>query len=61
MEGASLKFGAMAGTLMACPEGEALERAYQQMLGRVDGFRLSDEGLALLAGSDVVATFRAQD
>ena len=46
---------------MACPEGEELERAYHQMLGRVDAFRLTDEGLALLAGGEVVATFRARD
>jgi putative lipoprotein len=61
MNGSALKFGAIAGTLMACPEGEELERAYHQMLGRVDAFRLTDEGLALLAGGEVVATFRARD
>ena len=64
-EGASehaspLSFGNLAGTMMACMEGDELERSYLQMLGRVDGFRLQGDTLSLLAGPEVLATFRAQ-
>ena len=55
-----LAFGQMAGTMMACQEGDELERAYLQMLAQVDGFRLEGEVLSLLRGPDVLATFRAQ-
>lgn len=64
-EGASehaspLSFGNLAGTMMACVEGGELEQSYLQTLARVDGFRLQGETLSLLAGPEVLATFRAQ-
>jgi heat shock protein HslJ len=49
----------MAGTMMACPDGGELERNYLQVLGRVNAFRLEGDTLSLLAGPEVVATFRA--
>ncbi|MEH6583252.1 MAG: YbaY family lipoprotein [Halioglobus sp.] len=57
-EGSPLGFGLMAGTLMACPEGGDLERTYMQMLGLVSSFRLQGETLSLLAGGDVVASYK---
>jgi heat shock protein HslJ len=47
----------MAGTLMACPDGEETERRYLQALGRVDAYRMEGDKLALLIGADVVATY----
>jgi putative lipoprotein len=58
--GAPLGFGQMASTMMACPEGDELEQAYLQMLGRVDAFRLEGSTLSLLQGPEVLATLRAQ-
>jgi len=42
---------------MACAGGDEAERAYLQMLGGVDGYRMQGSTLELLQGSDVVATF----
>ena len=58
-QGAALRFLPMAGTLMACPEGAELERAFLQMLSSVDAFRLAGEELVLLNGYQPVARFRA--
>ncbi|TXS93969.1 META domain-containing protein [Parahaliea maris] len=56
--GAALRFGPLAGTLMACPEGTGLERRFLDALGAVDNFRLTDSGhLQLAAGGNVVAEF----
>ena len=55
--GSPLKFGPLAGTMMACAEGGELEQAYLQALGRVDAFRLQGDTLSLLSGPDVLATF----
>jgi putative lipoprotein len=57
--GSPLKLGPMAGTLMACPDGGELERDYLQALGRVNAFRLEGDTLSLLAGPEVLASFRA--
>ena len=57
-QGSALGFGPMAGTMMACAEGGELERAYLQMLGQVTAYRLQGEELSLLAGAEVVATYR---
>ena len=58
--GGALAFKPMAGTLMACQEGAELEREYLQMLGAVTAFTLEGDRLSLLAGPEVVATFRAE-
>lgn len=55
--GTPIRFGPMAGTLMACPDGEETERRYLQALGRVDAYRMEGDKLALLVGADVVATY----
>ena len=57
-QGSALTFGPMAGTMMACAEGAELERAYLQMLGQVTAYRLQGDTLSLLAGAEVVATYR---
>ena len=57
--GGSLAFGMMMGTLMACESIGDLEQRYLGMLGSVTGYRLAGDRLDLLAGSDVVASFRA--
>ena len=56
--GTPLKFGPLAGTMMACAEGDVAERAYLQTLGGVDAYRMRGSTLALLKGSEVVATFK---
>lgn len=56
--GTPIKFGPMAGTLMACPDGAEAERQYLQALGRVDNYRMDGDTLTLMAGSEVVATFK---
>ncbi|MEH6590373.1 MAG: YbaY family lipoprotein [Halioglobus sp.] len=57
--GSPLGFGMMAGTMMACAEVGDLERAYLGVLESVTSYRLESGTLSLLAGSEVVATFRA--
>jgi heat shock protein HslJ len=49
----------MAGTMMACADGDDLEQRYMRMLSGVTAFRLEGETLSLLAGPEVVATFRS--
>jgi putative lipoprotein len=57
--GSPLRLGPIAGTRMACPDGAELERGYLQALGRVTGFRKEGDTLSLLAGPEVLATFKA--
>ncbi len=47
LAGDSLRFGAMALTKMACPDGEALERVMMGLLPRVQAYALSDTALTL--------------
>jgi putative lipoprotein len=56
--GTPLKFGPMASTLRACADGDQAERDYLKMLGAVDAYRMQGDSLALLQGSQVVATFK---
>ena len=58
-QGSPLKFGPLAGTMMACVDGAELEHRYLQLLGRVTAFQLDGNTLSLLAGPEVVATFKA--
>lgn len=58
VHGTPIKFGPLAGTMMACPEGEDVERRYLAVLGRVDAYRMDGDSLFLLAGDKVVATYR---
>ncbi len=55
--GSPLSFGPLAGTMMACAEGDELERRYLAVLGVVSAYRLEEQTLSLLAGDQVVATF----
>ena len=57
--GSGLQFGLMASTMMACAEIGDLELNYLQMLGKVNAYRLAGNTLTLLAGSEVLATYRA--
>ncbi|MHB1193903.1 MAG: META domain-containing protein [Longimicrobiales bacterium] len=60
LEGASLTFGDLAITRASCalPAAE-VELAYLRTLGRVGGYRLTGDGLDLLAEEGVVARFRS--
>ena len=58
--GSPLSFGQLAGTLMACAEGDALERDYLQALSQVNAFRIVDGQLQLLQNDQVLATFNAR-
>ena len=58
--GSPLSFGPLAGTMMACAEGGDLEQGYLQALARVDAFRIEDGTLSLLAGSDVLVTYKVR-
>ncbi len=55
--GTAIKFGPMAGTMMACAEGGELEQRYLQVLGRVDAYRMEGETLAFMSDGDTIATF----
>ena len=57
LDGASLRFGAMAMTRMACDRGMDLEQQYAGVLDRVTGYELAGSELRLLEGSTVVARF----
>ncbi|TGD75786.1 META domain-containing protein [Mangrovimicrobium sediminis] len=56
--GTPLKFGPLAATRRACVDGGELEQRFLALLDRVDAYRMSGEELSLLAGEEVVATFR---
>jgi uncharacterized lipoprotein YbaY/heat shock protein HslJ len=58
--GNALKFGGMAGTMMAC-DAAAMdrERKFHQALGAVTAFRIEGAQLSLLAGARPVARFSA--
>ncbi|QFU77458.1 META domain-containing protein [Halioglobus maricola] len=56
--GTPIVFGNLAGTMMACADGGELEQRYLKTLGSVDAYRMEGDNLALLSGSEVVATFK---
>jgi len=45
---------------MACADGDELERSYLKILGLVTGYRIEGHSLSLLAGPEVLATYRPQ-
>jgi heat shock protein HslJ len=60
LEGDRLTFRQMAGTLMACPVGMDVERAFLDVLPKVTGARVRQQHLELLgADGSVVARFEA--
>jgi putative lipoprotein len=55
----SLDLGPMAGTRMACAQGQGdIEIKYLEMLNIVTGFQVQEGTLSLLAGEKVIATFK---
>ena len=60
LKGEKLKFGALAGTMMAGPpEQMAVETAFHDALGKVSHWRISKGALDLLAGEKVLLHFTA--
>ena len=55
----SLRFGLLASTMMACPEGMDAERDYHAALGEVDAYRIEGERLYLLGQGVEIAVYRA--
>jgi heat shock protein HslJ len=51
LEGDRLKFGQLAGTMMACLQGMELEQAFHKALGNVAGWRITDQRLQLVDAS----------
>jgi heat shock protein HslJ len=61
LEGSSLRFGPLAGTMMACANGMDAEKAYLEALARVAGWRIRGVHLELLdAGGAVLARFESR-
>jgi len=59
--GSKLTFSQMAGTMMACPEGMDVERAFHAALGKVATWRIDGETLELFdAGGVSVAEFESR-
>lgn len=56
---ATLTFGPLVSTKMACPDAMELETRFLAALAETDGYRVQDEFLQLLDAGDVVARFRA--
>ena len=54
LTGESLRFGQMAGTMMACSDqAMAVERSFHEVMGQIDHFDISDEGDLVLTAGDV--------
>jgi copper homeostasis protein (lipoprotein) len=62
LNGEQLKFGQMAGTMMACPEGMETEQAFFKSLEQVTRWKITGQSLELF-GSDgkVLAQFKARE
>ncbi len=61
LDGNTLRFGLMAGTMMACPDSMETEKEFVETLPRVTGWRIADAHLELLdAGGAVLARFEAR-
>jgi heat shock protein HslJ len=62
LNGEQLKFGPMAGTRMACPEGMDTEQAFLQSLERVSKWKITGQSLELFdSAGKVLAQFKAQE
>jgi copper homeostasis protein (lipoprotein) len=58
LNGEQLKFGQMAGTMMACPEGMDTEQAFLKSLGQVSKWKITGQNLELFdANGKVLAHF----
>lgn len=58
LDGATLTFGPLISTQMACPDVMATEAAFSQALAEVRGWRLHGAELELVVGDTVLATLR---
>ena len=58
--GSPLTLGPLAGTMMACMEGDDLERDYLKVLASTTAFRIEGTTLLLMNAEEVVASFSAQ-
>ena len=58
--GSPLAFSKMASTMMACAEEGELDHSYLQILGLVTGYSIEGHSLSLMAGPEVLATYRPQ-
>jgi heat shock protein HslJ len=58
LDGATLRLGPAMSTKKYCAETASVEAAFNEMLGKVDGFRYADGKLTLLAGAQVLAVFQ---
>lgn len=62
LSGEQLKFGPMAGTRMACPEGMDTEQAFLKSLGQVSKWKITGQNLELFdADGKVLAKFKARE
>ena len=60
LDGDRLRFGRMASTMMACPNGMEQEQRFLQSLEKVERFRVSDGRLEVLdASGALIAQFEA--
>lgn len=60
VSGASLKFGPLAGTRMACVEGMELEQRYLALLAQTDRYRIEGDALVLLKGERALLAYTLQ-
>ena len=61
LHGEQLAFGQMAGTMMACPEGNDTEQAFLEALGQVSKWKIVGQHLELFdAAGNLVARFEAR-
>ena len=58
--GNPLTLGPLAGTMMACMEGDDVERDYLKVLASTTAFRIEGNTLLLMNAEEVVASFSAQ-
>jgi copper homeostasis protein (lipoprotein) len=62
LNGEQLKFGPMAGTRMACPEGMDTEQAFLQSLERVSKWKITGQSLELFdSDGKVLAKFKVRE
>jgi heat shock protein HslJ len=62
LHGKQLKFGQMAGTMMACPEGMDTEQAFLKSLGQVTRWKITGQSLELFdSDGKVLAKFKARE
>jgi putative lipoprotein len=61
LDGQRLRFGNLASTMMACPQGMDVEQAFQQALGETATWRIGGRTLELVdRNGEVVAVFEAR-